>query len=100
MLYYKRSDQADFLSTSNNELEKFIHGHLAVLKRLSINVSKTNYMLVTNRRINTDSAYNIDISNYRKTSVDSVTYFDVIFDSKLKYDRHIRNTSSKISKYL
>ena len=98
VLCYRSSDKAYLVSTCNNELDKF--NIWAVSNRLSINVNKTNYMFVTNRRINTDNAPNVHISSNHLNSVDSVTYLGVILDCKLKYDQHIRNISSKISKSL
>ena len=85
-----------------NELVRVINGGLEQLQtwfsvnRLSLNISKTNYMIFGNRRITVNIC---DIINKEKTNgVNYTPFLGVIIDDKLNRKSHILSIRSKLSK--
>jgi len=82
-----------FLSC-NEGLAKFSDWCFA--NRLSVNVSKTNFMIFTNR-ISHDN-FSISYNNIPIECSSSVQFLGVELDNKLKFNYHINNICAKISK--
>ena len=85
-----------------NELVRMINGGLEQLQtwfsvnRLSLNISKTNYMIFGNRRITADICVRI---NKEKTNrVNCTQFLGVVIDDKLNWKSHILSIRSKLSK--
>ena len=85
-----------------NELVRMINGGLEQLQtwffvnRLSLNISKTNYMIFGNRRITADIC--VRINKEKINRVNSTTFLGVVIDCKLNWKSHILSVRSKLSK--
>jgi len=66
--------------------------------KLSLNTSKTHYMLFSNSKINIQNRPQIKIGNELVTYTSSVKFLGFTIDDKLKWDKHIETISKKISK--
>ena len=78
----------------NEALEKFSGWCCA--NRLSVNVTKTNFMLISNRIHPTLPA--ITFNNISIECSSSVRFLGVELEEKLKFENHINNIARKISK--
>ena len=79
----------------NSELSKFYLWTLA--NRLTINIGKTNYMLISNRAPN-GPEYDLSINQRRLECQENVRFLGVIIDHRLKFNAHISYISDKLSK--
>ena len=83
-----------------NELVRVIDGGLEQLQswfsvnRLSLNISKTNYMIFDNRRITADICIRINKEEINR--VNSTTFLGVVIDDKLNWKSHILSIRSKL----
>ena len=66
--------------------------------KLALNLSKTNYMLYTNSRTKLQNMPDIVIGNKVITRTSQVKFLGITIDDKLKWDKHIEETSKRISK--
>ena len=64
--------------------------------RLSVNISKTNFLLFTNRFYDNLPVVTFDNSSIERSS--SVRFLGVELDDKLKFEKHLKNVSQKVSK--
>ena len=78
----------------NNELSK-LYTWFAINK-LSLNVDKTNYMLFTNRSV--ESILDVNINNVTIDRVYIAKFLGVFIDHKLSWKEHISKLCSKLSK--
>ena len=62
--------------------------------RLSLNVSKTSCMIISNQK----NAFDIKIRESILTKVSTVKFLGVIFDEMLAFNDHVNKVTSKISK--
>ena len=62
--------------------------------RLSLNVSKTSYMIISNRKNEID----IKIKDSILTKASTVKFLGVILDENLTFNDHVKNVTTKISK--
>ena len=85
----------DLVSLCNTELSKF--HEWSVSNRLSVNIDKTNFLLVSNILGNTDSI-NIIMNNRAINRKSHVTYLGVILDENVKFNKHTDYIGSKISR--
>ena len=85
-----------------NKLIRMINGGLEQLEtwfsvnRLSLNISKKNYMIFGNRRITADIC--VRINKEKINRVNSTTFLGVVIDCKLNWKSHILSVRSKLSK--
>ena len=85
----------NLVSTFNLELKKF---HIwTISNKLSINVSKTNCFLVSNRA-NHQITTPIIFNGHSLSFENSVKFLGVIIDSKLNFGEHIKSVKCRISK--
>ena len=94
-LFYKSHDQSILEKQINNELRQ-VSLWLKVNK-LSLNVSKTHYIVFT-RKSNTVTSVDIRIENQAINEVNKTKFLGVIIDKKLTWKEHISYMSSKISR--
>ena len=79
-----------------------LNGELANLckwfavNKLSLNLSKTNYMLFRNRPPYVD--FNVFIENERTNRVHVTKFLGIFIDVKLNWKHHINTVRSKLSK--
>ena len=66
-------------------------------KKLSINSTKSQYVLVTNKKFNLEY-FKISSNNSEIKRNECIKYLGVLIDDKLCWENHIDNTCSKISK--
>lgn len=95
-LVFKNSNLSILENICNNELEKFYQWTLS--NRLSINVDKTFFNIVTNNHIPTESPIAINLCNQILARKSVITFLGIIFDEKLKFTDHIAHISNKIAK--
>ena len=62
--------------------------------RLSLNVSKTSYMIISNQK----NAFDIKIRESIITKVSTVKFLGVTLDENLTFNDHVNKVTSKISK--
>jgi len=65
--------------------------------KLSLNYSKTQYMLITKQKIPLDFDMNISINNHIISKVDNLKYLGVLLDNKLTWNSHIAQVKKQIS---
>ncbi len=69
----------------NSELDKL--NKWFIINKLSLNVSKTNYILFGNRKLHSD--LDIKIHNDKITRVSETKFLGVWIDEKLNWKRHV-----------
>ena len=62
--------------------------------RLSLNISKTPYMIISNQK----NAIEIRIRDLILTKVSTVKFLDVTLDENLTFNDHVKNVTTKIFK--
>ena len=65
--------------------------------KLSLNVSKTNYMLFTNQDTNHIQLPNVVLSGQQIVETSSAKFLGIYIDNKLKWDIHINHIKRKLS---
>ncbi len=96
--------ETNAMKTGDNqlELECMLNRELAKLckwfavNKLSLNLSKTSYMLFRNRP--TDVDFNVFIENERINRVHVTKFLGIFIDDKLNWKHHINTVRSKLSK--
>jgi len=81
--------------TMNNELSKLADWYRA--NKLSLNETKTNFMIFTNNII-PDINLEITINDTVVNDVPNVKFLGIVIDNKLKWNEHTRVTNQKISR--
>jgi len=66
--------------------------------KLSLNYSKTQYMLFTKQNEYIDTNFNVQISNHLLSRTECVKYLGVIIDNKLIWKPHISLVKKQVSK--
>ena len=98
------ADDTTIFATSNNErvlYETINKGLSAVNKwlkvnRLSLNIKKTKYMLITNSNIT--GAYRIRFQNRTIKRTDTIKFLGIMLDDKLSFKDHISYVTGKLSR--
>ena len=81
----------------NNELSKFVT--LLQTNRLSLNISKTHFMIFTTNRIPVSRLLiPLCINSENIEEVTHTKFLGVVIDCELNWSHHIRHIKSKISK--
>ena len=65
--------------------------------RLTLNISKSKFMLITKKKVNV-SNFSIKINETELVNCDSYKYLGVYFDKDLNWKTHINYVSKKVSK--
>ncbi len=88
-------DTLIYMSSNNCEdLCKILNEDLLNIDRwlkfnsMSLNPTKTKYMIVTNRNVNVDETYSIKVDNVEIERVNSIKYLGVYIDSHLTFRMH------------
>ena len=95
-IFCSERNLTDLQLTLNRELGKLFVWFS--VNKLSINLSKTNYILFRNRSADTD--LNIRINTINVTRVQSSKFLGIIIDENLNWKPHIQLVKSKLSKTL
>ena len=93
-LLFRSSNFDEIFTLCNHELNRFYEWCCS--NRLSINVSKTKFMIFSNRKVS--NVRSIELHNEPLEHVSSVRFLGVELDENLKFNLHINNISQKISK--
>ena len=80
---------------TNEELEKINLWFLS--NKLSLNLSKTKYMLISNKPMLNIGSFSLKVGNTAITAANSIKYLGVLFDDKLNRDKHIQHDISELS---
>ena len=80
----------------NTELKSIYKWLLA--NKLTINIQKTNFMILARKKIPLDDSISIRINNLSIDRVKSIKFLGVTINEKLNWANHIRNISKKLSK--
>ena len=93
-LSYSSFEYNNLETEINNELKKI--NQWRKINKLSVNFSKSNYMVFTQKKININM--NITMDGNRLEKVNKTKYLGVIMDSKFSWKEHITYITNKISK--
>ena len=88
----------ELFDTMNYEIEKLLEW--TIVNKLSLNVSKTHYMIFTTKGRNVNTQRKVCINNAPLERVNSTKFLGVIIDHKLSWCDHIKYIKNKISKGL
>ena len=87
----------ELISIVNNELEKISDWFKA--NQLSLNISKTNFIIFCNSKKKYDSTnLKVILNNVVIQQVHHVKFLGVYVDERLNWDKHIQEITSKLSK--
>ena len=78
----------------NSELDKL--NTRFIINKLSLNVSKTNYILFGNRKVHSD--LDIKIHNDKITRVSEIKFLGVWIDEKLNWKKHVECVKRNLSR--
>ena len=95
-IYYESKDLHDIEYTVNKELQK-LHEWLSV-NRLSLNISKTNFVIFHSNRIPINSNVTIMINKTAIEEVSSIKYLGFLIDSQLTFKDHIMALNKKLAR--
>ena len=95
-IYYESDNLNRLEKTMNKELEK-LHEWLC-LNRLSLNISKTNFVVFHAKGKPKHSVVTILINKQAIDEVNSVKYLGILIDSQLTFKNHIDELSKKVSR--
>ena len=95
-IFYKNTSLNQLLTITNNELEKLSVWFKA--NKLSLNISKTNYMLFSNRKNLMNEAIDLKIDESIINRVRECKFLGTVIDENLTWKPHINLIRSKISK--
>ena len=95
-LCFRGTDLPRVVSSCNLELIKF--REWSISNRLSINIEKTNYTVISNLRLDNVNLpiISLDIQSLCRKS--TVTFLRVVLDDGMKFNHHIKYICTKISK--
>ena len=98
-LFYSSSNYNDLMDVVNNELDKLSEWFRT--NKLSLNISKTNYILFGNRRkCLSDTNFMIHINGNMIERVIVTKFLGVYIDQDLNWKHHTAQVAAKISKSL
>ena len=66
--------------------------------KLTLNIKKTNFMILSRRKDALDKSINIKINDQNIDKVHSFRFLGVTINEKLKWADHIRNISKELNK--
>jgi hypothetical protein len=93
------SDDFNYLQAILNSNLNNIHQWIVVANKLTLNVDKTEYMIIGTRQKfkNFSSDMNINIGGKNLTQVVSKKVLGIIIDDQLRWDEQIDDISKKVS---
>jgi hypothetical protein len=105
VMYMFADDTNVFLKGSNiRDLERIMNHELSLLSewlksnKLSLNVSKTHFILFTSPRKKINYEMSLNIDNNEISKVNHTKFLGVVLDSKLSWKDHVSYIKGKISK--
>ena len=99
VLVQSDSNLGKLQNSVNHEMTKVMDWLTA--NKLSLNISKTKCMLITNKHVSTESfVINVNRNRIERTVTSTHKYLGVIVDEKLTWKEHCKQMCSTISKYV
>ena len=95
-LVYSHDNVSSFMSPINSELSMLNEWSQA--NKLSVNISKTNYIIFKPRQRKKIFDFNLKINNKEINRVNEVCFLGIILDENLSWKAHISHVAHKISK--
>ena len=95
-LFYSHGNVSSLMSLINSELS-MLNGWFQANK-LSVNISKTNYIIFKARQRKKIFDFNLKINNKEINRVNEVCFLGVILDENLSWKAHISHVAHKVSK--
>ena len=95
-IYYEADDMEELKKVVNNELDGLFKWLCA--NRLSLNISKTNYLIFHpyNKRLKTNITIQINEKTINEEK--SVKYLGVLIDATLSWNIHVTELSKKVAR--
>jgi hypothetical protein len=94
LIYISEKDVNCAIEKMNDELKNLVFW--LKINKLSLNLEKTAYMLISNRNIESENT--IEMDNVEINKVDFTKYLGVILDSKLNFNEHFDFVLKKMAK--
>ena len=94
-MVYVGKDLDELTVHVNNEMEKV--SDWCKFNKLSLNPSKSEFMIITNKELNIIPK--ISINSHEIKCVNSVKYLGIFLDHKLKYQPQIDNIENKLARF-
>ena len=88
-IFYSSNNLKDITQTMNTEFDNILYYCSA--NKLSINIKKTNFMIISSPNKRVSSIYDIEQKDFIK-------YLGIYIDKHLKWEQQIKHVKSKISK--
>jgi hypothetical protein len=95
-VFFSHNDLHVLTNMINIELEKFSEWFKA--NKLSINVSKSKYLIFRPRQKRLTVGLSIEVNNHKLDKAKEVLFLGVILDEHLSWKAHISHVANKISK--
>lgn len=96
-LFYSNNDICLLESKVNNELVKLSEWFRA--NKLSLNVSKTNYIVFGNKHISSDiNQFKLCLDGNILQRTSSTKFLGVFLDEKMRWNQHLNHVSNKVSR--
>ena len=95
-LFYSHDNVSSLMSLINFELSTLSKWFQA--NKLSVNISKTNYIIFKPRQKKQIYDFNLKINNKKINRINEVCFLGVILDEHLSWKAHISHVAHKISK--
>ena len=95
-IYYESNDLSDLIKIVNNEL-KFVKKWLDANK-LSLNIDKTNYIIIHSSSVNVPSGSDIKIGKNQIKRVKFVKFLGLLLDEHLSWKYYISELSKKLAR--
>ena len=95
-LCFRGTDLPRVVSSCNLELVKF--REWSISNRLSINIEKTNYTIISNLHLDNATLPTISLNIQPLCRKTTVTFLGVVLDDGMKFSHHIKYVCKKISK--
>ncbi len=95
-IFFSHKNLKELESIVNNELSKVSDWLIA--NKLTLNVDKSNFLLISPSRKNTTNKINLSINNEAIAQKDCIKYLGVLLDKNLSWKNHIQHVKLKLSK--
>ncbi len=95
-IFFSHKNLKELESIVNNELSKVSDWLIA--NKLTLNVDKSNFLLISPSRKNTTNKINLSINNEAIAQKDCIKYLGVLLDKNLSWKNHIQHVKLELSK--
>jgi hypothetical protein len=96
MIYVEHGDIKEAAKIMNEELQKVTRW--LYINKLKLNVDKTKYMIITNKKNNSQDSIDIQIEDAKIQCVESIKYLGVMLDNKMNFKNNADYVCKKVAK--